>query len=215
MPNIVRTSTASHIKFEALANENAEQPATQPQSSNADVHGLSTWHNAKITGSSIQVGIIDRGFQGFASNVQPRLTATPTALCFRATNRTISKDPADCEHTSAHGQTVAKTLIDTAPDVQLYISNPINHEELINAVHWMAARFSDDPGGDSYISPSNYEPPYVATDNNYFNIKIINHSISYPWDGPGDGTSWLILGAAPSPLETVDTATANGAIWAT
>ena len=40
-------------------------------------------------------------------------------------------------------------------------------------------------------------------------VRIINYSISRPFDGPGDGTS----PSSVSPLKTVDRAVAGGAIW--
>ena len=40
-------------------------------------------------------------------------------------------------------------------------------------------------------------------------VTVINHSVSWIWDGPGDGTSPF----SDSPVKTVDTSVNGGAIW--
>ena len=56
-------------------------------------------------------------------------------------------------------------------------------------------------------------PSYDSSANDDFNIKVINHSRSYPWDGPGDGSSRTTQLPIYSPLDSADYAINNGAIW--
>ena len=61
-----------------------------------------------------------------------------------------------------HGTAVAETLIDVAPEVELYVANPVSPGDLRNAADWMAEQ----------------------------GVQVINMSLSLdPVDGPGDGTS--------------------------
>ena len=92
----------------------------------------------------------------------------------------------ECENGDDHGTEVVQELLKTAPEVQLYISNPRDRIELLEAVNWMNAQMT----------------------------KVINHSVSYPWDGPGDGSSpYVDRNLRHSPLVAADTAITNGAIW--
>ena len=87
----------------------------------------------------------------------------------------------DCEVGTAHGTAVAETIIDIAPDVELYIANPPSRADLRAATEWMISQ----------------------------GVQVINHSVGWIWDGPGDGTSPSSI----SPLSTVDAAVAGGALW--
>ena len=51
--------------------------------------------------------------------------------------------------------------MDVAPGVQVYIANPLTHLDLRNTVQWMTSQ----------------------------GVQIINHSVAWTWDCPGDGTS--------------------------
>ena len=75
----------------------------------------------------------------------------------------------------------AETVADVAPDMELYISNPYSLGDLRNAVNWMVGQ----------------------------GVQIINVSLGWPYDGPGDGTSPF----SNSPLKTIDVAASNGIVW--
>ena len=61
----------------------------------------------------------------------------------------------------------------------------------------------------NFVSP----PQYDTTSNDAFDVKVINHSVVYPWDGPGDGNSTETTPERYSPLLSADDAIANGALW--
>ena len=72
--------------------------------------------------------------------------------------------------------------MDIAPEVSLYLANPQSFGDLRNTVDWMISE----------------------------GVSVINHSRSWTFDGPGDGTSPF----TNSPLKTVDRAVDAGIIWA-
>ena len=76
---------------------------------------------------------------------------------------------------------VAESILDIAPDVELFISQPQSYGDLIDAVGWMT-----DQG-----------------------VDVINHSMGWFFDGPGDGTSPYSV----SPLKAVDLAVNRGIVW--
>ena len=80
-----------------------------------------------------------------------------------------------------HGTIVAESVIDIAPEVTLYIANPQSKGDLRDAADWMVSE----------------------------GVSVINHSVGWLFDGPGDGTSPL----SSSPLRTVDRAVASDMIW--
>ena len=96
------------------------------------------------------------------------------------TSRGVTNDPKDCLG-SVHGTGVAEAVVDVAPDVSLYIANPNTFGDLRDAVDWMIAE----------------------------GVDVINHSVSWIFDGPGDGTS----PRENSPLRSVDRAVAGGITW--
>ena len=126
------------------------------------LHGADSWHNAGYRGNSVRVGVIDSGFEGF-SRLQGanELPSRVTARCYFEGPRQPSSSLADCETGNEHGTAVAETLIDVAPEVELYIANPRTNGDLRNAVDWMAGE----------------------------GVKVINYSVGKVVDGPGDGTS--------------------------
>ena len=82
---------------------------------------------------------------------------------------------------SVHGTAVSEAVIDIAPGASLYVANPISQADMQNVVDWMASQ----------------------------GVSVINYSVSYIFDGPGDGTS----PSSVSPLNTVDQAVANDILW--
>ena len=74
-----------------------------------------------------------------------------------------------------------ETVVEVAPSVSLYLANPVSPSDLLATVQWMASQ----------------------------GVQVINHSVGWYWDGPGDGTSIY----SNSPLKAVDAAAAAGVVW--
>ena len=191
---------------------------TQPKPSGQSLaaqHGAQTWHAAGIEGQNVEAGVIDTGFQGFSTRITPNLTSTVIALCFPSDAANPTNTLSDCEQVTEHGTNVVEKLIAIAPEAQIYISNPQNRAQLKQAVNWMTAKSQDNVrrilgGYRPEIGPT---PSYDSSANDDFNIKVINHSRSYSWDGPGDGSSRTTQLPIYSPLDSADYAINNGAIW--
>ena len=147
-------------------------------------HGAPAWHAAGVRGQGVKIGIIDTGFEGFASLMGTELPSLVEARCYidiGVFNSSLSS--CDNSNESTHGTAVTETAFDIAPDSTYYISNPISFGDLQTAVQWMVTQ----------------------------DVDVINYSVSYYWDGPGDGTSPF----GDSPLRNVDTAIASGITWVT
>ena len=148
------------------------------------LHHADAWHNAGYRGQGVKIGIIDVGFEKFSELQQGgELPPNVIARCYFTGSQPPSSNISDCEVDDAHGTAVAETVFDVAPDAQLYIAQPISFGDLRNAVDWMAGQ----------------------------GVKVINVSLGYPPDGPGDGTSPF----SNSPLRTVDAAVSAGITWVT
>ena len=145
------------------------------------LHGADAWHNAGYRGRNVKVGVIDSGFEGFSQLQGGELPNNVTARCYFDGPQIPSSRLADCEVEGNHGTAVAETVADVAPDMELYISNPYSLGDLRNAVNWMVGQ----------------------------GVQIINVSLGWPYDGPGDGTSPF----SNSPLKTIDVAASNGIVW--
>ncbi len=127
-------------------------------------HGARSWHAEGYTGKGIKVGIIDIGFEGFTSLMGSELPETVHARCYLEDPTLLQQytsDVADCEYESNHGTAVAEAVLDIAPDVTLYIAQPMGNSRLRDTVDWMIAE----------------------------GVSVINRSAIHSWDGPGDGTS--------------------------
>ncbi len=145
------------------------------------LHGAEAWHDAGYRGNSVRVGIIDSGFEGFSYLQGSELPSNVTARCYFEGPRVPSSHLQHCEVDSHHGTAVAETLIDVAPATDLYIANPYTLGDLRDAVDWMAAQ----------------------------EVRVINHSLGRPPDGPGDGTSPF----SNSPLRAIDAAVKADIAW--
>ena len=148
------------------------------------------------------MGIIDLGFTGFSSLMGTELPTTVVARCYTDVG-VFTEDLADCEAApnvtkvrppqcldyvrrrdasgDPHGTIVAESLIDIAPGVELYIANPNSPGDLQATAEWMASQ----------------------------GVSVINHSVGWTFDGPGDGMS----PSSNSPLNTVDLAVASDVTW--
>ncbi len=164
-------------------------------------HLSAAWNQAGYTGQGIKVGIIDVGFRGLTRLLGTELPATVQARCYTELGR-FTTNLADCEAVdqvtarfpecldavrrravrgAEHGTIVAESVIDIAPEVSLYIAKPQSKGDLRDAADWMVSQ----------------------------GVAVINYSVSWTFDGPGDGTSPLSV----SPLNTVDQAVAGDALW--
>ena len=166
------------------------------------VHGSQAWNQAGYSGQGVKVGIIDTGFTGFDSLRGTELPTMVVARCYTDVG-VFTQDLADCEAApnvtkvrppqcldyvrrraasgDSHGTIVAESLIDIAPGVELYIANPYSPGDLQATAAWMASQ----------------------------GVSVINHSVGWTFDGPGDGTSPI----SASPLNTVDLAVASDVTW--
>ena len=158
------------------------QPSYGPATSQGvQTHLAQAWHDAGYTGQGVKVGIIDVGYEGFRGLVGQELPSSPAGVrCY--TDIGVSSDElSDCEIDGVHGNASTETVIDIAPTVSLYLTNPRFHADMRDAVDWM---ISED-------------------------VSVINASISWWFDGPGDGTSPYTTGLA----NTVDRAVDAGIVW--
>ncbi len=145
-------------------------------------HGVPAWWAAGFKGEGVKIGVIDR-FEGFQSlmGTELPLASDVHARCY--TDIGIFTDSlADCDGRSTHGTQVTEVLFDIAPDATYYITNARSSlGDLRAAVDWMVEE----------------------------GVDVINLSIGYRWDGPGDGTSPY----TDSTLNTVDAAVEGGIIF--
>ena len=128
------------------------------------VHGSGPWNDAGYAGQGVKVGVIDRGFSGYAEIMDSEVPATVEARCYIWLGQ-HSQDPADCSDAGTHGTIVSESVMDIAPEAALYISDPQSLSELRDAVDWMISE----------------------------GVSVINHSRLWSFDGPGDGTSPLSI----------------------
>ena len=162
------------------------QPPEAPQSQSeipgdgSGVHGSLAWNQSGYTGQGIRLGIIDSGFSGFADLMGIEVPATVQARCYQWVGA-HSQDLEHCADGGNHGTRVAESVMDIAPDVSLYIADPDTLSDLKATVEWMVSE----------------------------GVSVINHSMHWEFDGPGDGTSPLSI----SPLNTVNAAVAAGTVW--
>ena len=149
-------------------------------SEGAAVHGAPAWNAAGFRGQGVKVGVIDIGFESFSRLMGTELPSNVTARCYTDVGE-FSFNLADCEVESSHGTAVSEAVIDIAPDVELYIVLPKSKGDVVESVDWMVSQ----------------------------GVDVVNMSLSWTWDGPGDGTSPFSF----SPLRAVDTAVSGGAVW--
>ena len=167
------------------------------------VHVSQPWNDAGYSGQGIKVGIID-DFRSFPALRGIEVPRTVVARCYTEVGR-YSSNLADCEQVptvspewgrwpecvgpvtrrasigSQHGTWVAESLLDIAPGASLYIANPGSRADLQATVDWMVSQ----------------------------GVTVINYSVGWFFDGPGDGNSPLSV----SPLNTVDRAVEGGTLW--
>ena len=166
------------------------------------VHGVPPWHDAGYKGQGVKIGILDSGFDGFEGLMGTELPSSVEARCYGELGAIATSFLGICTNTylrdinyADHGTATTEVVFDIAPEASYYISDPLSDYlltssstlreifpgDLQTAVRWMV-----DEG-----------------------VQVINHSMGWIWDGPGDGTSPF----GNSPLNAVDTAVASGITW--
>lgn len=158
-PGVLRVDTVVPALPPIPTSSNLANPAVISEGVN--IHGADAWHGAGFRGENVKVGVIDSGFEGFARLQGTQLPGSVVARCYFATARAPSSVLADCEVDGNHGTTVAETLVDVAPNVTLYIANPITAGDLQSAANWMTGQ----------------------------GVTVINHSLDWLPLNPGDGTA--------------------------
>ena len=141
----------------------SKQSQDRAISQGVGLHGATAWHSAGYRGNNVKVGVIDSGFEGIQQMLNRKYPANAryNYYCFYETATPPANVLNGCTTNGNHGTAVTETLLDVAPRVQLYFSNPQTNGDLRRAVDWMASE----------------------------GVTVINHSISKMVDGPGDGTS--------------------------
>ena len=128
------------LRVDTVTPPRPAQSRTRVISQGVGLHGADAWHNAGYRGNRVKVGVIDSGFEGFRRLMGSELPDNVTARCYFEEARAPSSSVADCEVDGDHGTAVAETLVDVAPEVELYIANPHSNGDLRNAVDWMAGQ---------------------------------------------------------------------------
>lgn len=155
-------------------------PQPDSTSQGTGIHGSPGWNTNGYTGAGVKVGVIDGGFQGLTQFSGSELPRTVVARCYSEMG-VFSNNLSACENAVIHGTGVAEAVLDIAPAVDLYIANPVSPLDTRETASWMASQ----------------------------GVSVINYSIGWLWDGPGDGTSPF----SDSPLRTVDEAIGSGVTW--
>ena len=186
--NFLKTGFYEGIKLAALAEmdgvlrvETIVRPHPLVTSQGTTVHNSPVWNARGYNGAGVRVGVIDVGFIGYSSRItEGELPPTVVARCYTAVG-TFTSNLADCETDTVHGTGVAEMIADIAPGAELYIENPSSAGDLQASAAWMVAQ----------------------------GVDVVNMSLSWTWDGPGDGTSPFSV----SPLNTVSSTVAGGVVW--
>ena len=140
------------------------------------------WNALGHTGAGVKVGVIDAGFR--------RYSALGVEVPAPAGEKCEPDEPTDClsavderasNRPSLQGTAVAEAIHDIAPDADLYLAAASSRGELSEAVDWMTAQ----------------------------GVDVINMSLSWPWDGPPDGSSPYENGVGV----LIDKAVRGGATW--
>ena len=150
-------------------------------SEGAAAHGAPAWHAAGHRGQGVKIGIIDTGFSGFRDLMGSELPSSVEARCYTDIG-IFTQNLADCEaEDDPHGTAVTEAAFDIAPEATYYIANTSSWGDLIATVDWMIEH----------------------------DVDVINQSVGYIWQGPGDGTSPF----SNAVFVGVDTAIADGITW--
>ena len=165
------------------------------------LHLADSWQDAGYQGQGVKVGVIDVEFGGYSSLMGIELPNNVKVRCYtevgvysenladcEAVSRVPASVPAQCRdyvarlnQDNGHGTAVAEAVIDIAPEATLYLAMPQSKGDVQEIERWMAQE----------------------------GVLVINQSLGWIQEGPGDGTSPFDF----SILKTVDQAVANGITW--
>ena len=149
-------------------------------------HGVPSWHAAGYKGRGVKIGVIDFSFEGFAGLMGSELPATVNARCYTG-HGSFTATLSDCittnspESSRKHGTAVTEAVFDIAPQAEYYIADPGSYDDLLSTVNWMVSQ----------------------------GVDVINMSLGWTFNGPGDGTTPY----SNAPLKSVDAAVTGGIIW--
>ena len=150
------------LRVDKVVLPRSKQSQDRAISQGVGLHGATAWHSAGYRGNNVKVGAIDDGFEGIQQMLNRKYPANALYYyCFYEAATPPANVLNGCTTNGNHGTAVTETLLDVAPRVQLYFSNPKTNGDLRRAVDWMASE----------------------------GVTVINHSISKMVDGQGDGTS--------------------------
>ena len=149
-------------------------------SQGVDGHLATAWHNNGYQGAGVKIGIIDSGFYGWRSLQGVELPSSVGGVrCYSDRNGNYGGlEVCDVEDWGVHGTAVGETIIDIAPESTLYLADPATWGDLQNVVQWMVSE----------------------------GVQVINMSLGFEFDGPGDGSYFY----SDSPLNAVDDAVSGG-----
>ena len=161
-----------------------DEPVSTSGGPGATAHGAAPWDTAGYVGTGIKVGVIDTGFDGYSALIGTHLPQPEAVRCWTSKMEVQHDNLADCEAASEsnHGTAVTEMLFDVAPGATYYLARILNTSHAKEAVDWLIEQ----------------------------GVDVINMSVAFPWDGPGDGTSPY----SDTGLATVDTAVHGGAFIA-
>ena len=149
-------------------------------SQGVSLHFAPAWHNNGYQGGGVKVGIIDAGFEDWQSLQGVELPRTTAGVRCYTSQGTYTSNLSHCD-SDEHGTAVGETITDVAPEATLYLAKPWTKGDLRSIVNWMASQ----------------------------GVQVINMSLGWFFDGPGDGTS----ASSNSPLNSVGSAVTSGIIW--
>ena len=178
------------------------QPAYGNVTSQAvGLHLADSWQNAGYQGQGVKVGVIDLELGGLTRLMGTELPSNVHVRCYTDYG-VFTTNLSECEAVSpvppsvaphcrdyvsrlyqdnGHGTAVAEAIIDIAPEVTLYLAYPASPGDLQEITRWMEGE----------------------------GVSVINHSVGWFYDGPGDGTS----PTSDSPLRVVDQAVDGDITW--
>ena len=210
----------------------SSNPTPAPTMTAVERVRVDQWHDAGVTGAGVQVAVIDFDFRDFRTRVADPavVNADPTKpdvhfFCYNAAGMATHTDFTFCETSHVnprrpnlrpHGTDVVVALLENSPDATLLISNARDMKQLEQAVDWLTLGIADNSATDvDYNNACDASASDVANAgcNDAFDVKVINHSQTYIWDGPGDGTSTFVTRGGRSPINTSGDAVSRGVVW--
>ena len=177
--DITKTGDAAAISLIVPPQSFQEPPRQSVLGDGPTAHRSTAWNLAGFTGAGIKIGVIDAGFAGADGLLGTELPADPQTRCY-TTETDSPTDLTRCDQ-SDHGTIVAESIIDIAPEATLYLASVRSQGDLADVVDWMISQ----------------------------DVSVINMSLGWLFDGPGNGTS----PQPQSPLNTLARAVSNDILW--